>query len=184
MKTISTMVMGMVGISAMIAIAAHSEVNTPPGSGVKSGAVDDAQGNLHVPDGYRTTYQLLGSWAVAADQGQGSKELHIVYALPGTIDAYRKDGHFPDDTVLVKEVYQAATAQMTTGTVSRVDTLKGWFVMVRDRHRPAAVVDAIRHKPIRESSSAGSNRRTRCILASNDVVGMLSVISLAAYGQC
>jgi hypothetical protein len=39
-----------------------------------------------------------------------------------------------------------------------------------------SVVDAIRHKPIRESSSAGSNRRTRCILASNDVVGMLSVI--------
>lgn len=134
MKTISTMVMGMVGISAMIAIAAHSEVNTPPGSGVKSGAVDDAQGNLHVPDGYRTTYQLLGSWAIAADQGQGSKELHVVYASPGTIDAYRKDGHFPDNTVLVKEVYHAATAQMTTGTVSRADTLKGWFVMAKDNN--------------------------------------------------
>jgi hypothetical protein len=43
-----------------------------------------------------------------------------------------------------------------------------------------SVVDAIRHKPIRESSSAGSNRRTRCILASNDVVGMLSVSCLWA----
>jgi Cytochrome P460 len=134
MKAISTMVMGMVGISAMIAIAAHSEVNTPPSSGVKSGAVDDAQGNLHLPDGYRTTYQLLGSWAIAADQGQGSKELHVVYASPGTIDAYRKDGHFPDNTVLVKEVYQAATAQMATGTVSRADTLKGWFVMAKDNN--------------------------------------------------
>jgi Cytochrome P460 len=138
MKTISAIVMGMVGILAMIAISAHGQVNTSSSGGVKSGAVDDAQGNLHVPDGYRTTYEVLGSWAVAADQGQGSKELHVVYASPGTIDAYRKDGHFPDDTVLLKEVYQAATAQMTTGTVSRADTLKGWFVMAKDnngRHR-------------------------------------------------
>jgi Cytochrome P460 len=134
MKTVSAMVMCMAGISAMIAIAAHSQKNTSSSGGVKLSAVDDAQGNLHVPDGYRTAYEVLGSWAVAADQGQGSKELHIVYALPGTVDAYRKDGHFPDDTVLVKEVYQAATAQMTTGTVSRVDTLKGWFVMAKDNN--------------------------------------------------
>ena len=134
MKTVGTIAAGMFVISAMIAIVAHSEVNTAPGSGAKSGAVDDAQGNLHVPDGYRTTYQLLGSWAIAADQGQGSKELHVVYASPGTIEAYRKDGRFPDNTVLVKEVYQAATAQMTTGAVSRADTLKGWFVMAKDNN--------------------------------------------------
>ena len=60
----------------------------------------------------------LGSWAVAADHGPGSKELHIVRALPGTIAAYRKDGQFPDGTVLVKEVFETATGEMTTGTVS------------------------------------------------------------------
>lgn len=109
-----------------------------PRDGVKPGAVDDAQGNLRVPEGYRMTYELLGSWAVAADPGQGSKELHVVYASPGAIDAYRKDAHFPDNTVLVKEVYQTATAQMTTGTVSRADTLKGWFVMAKENngHHP------------------------------------------------
>jgi len=32
----------------------------------------------------------------------------------------------------VKEVYDAATAPMTTGIVSHVQTLKGWFVMVKD----------------------------------------------------
>jgi hypothetical protein len=32
---------------------------------------------------------------------------------------------------LVKEVFQAATGSMTTGTVSRAETLKGWFVMVK-----------------------------------------------------
>ena len=41
-------------------------------------------------------------------------------------------------------------------------TPKGWFVMVRDRHRPAAVVDAIRHKPIRESPCSVSPPRYSC----------------------
>jgi hypothetical protein len=49
------------------------------------------------------TYQFLGSWAVSANQGQGSKELHLVYASPGTVAAYNKNGRFPDGTVLVKE---------------------------------------------------------------------------------
>jgi hypothetical protein len=46
--------------------------------------------------------------------------------------AYRKDGRFPDGSVLVKEVYDTATGSMTTGTVSHAQTLKGWFVMVAD----------------------------------------------------
>jgi len=58
--------------------------------------------------------------------------LHVVYASPGTIAAYRKDGHFPDGTVLVKEVYKTTTKPMTTGTVSSAGTLSGWFVMVQD----------------------------------------------------
>jgi Cytochrome P460 len=82
--------------------------------------------------GRLATYQFLGSWAVASDQGQGSKELHVVYASPGTVTAYRRDGGFPDGAVLVKEVFQTATAEMTTGIVSHAETLKGWFVMVKD----------------------------------------------------
>ena len=116
----------------MLAVAGYGQMNTTASSdGPKAEAVVDATGNLRVPDAYRTTYQFLGSWAVAADEGQGSKELHVVYASPGTITAYRKDGRFPDGTVLVKEVFQAATGQMTTGTVSHADTLEGWFVMVK-----------------------------------------------------
>jgi len=95
-------------------------------------AVVDAYGNLRVPRDYRATYQLLGSWAVAADEGRGSKELHVVLASPGSVEAFRKDGHFPEGTVLVKEVFKTATKQMTTGTVSRADKLNGWFVMVKD----------------------------------------------------
>jgi Cytochrome P460 len=62
--------------------------------------------------------------------GQG--ELHVVYASPGTVTAYRNNGRFPDDAVLVKEVFHTGTREMTTGTVSHAGTLKGWFVMMRD----------------------------------------------------
>ena len=39
-------------------------------------------------------YEFLGTWAVAAKE-RGSEELHVVYASPGTITAYRKNGAFP-----------------------------------------------------------------------------------------
>jgi Cytochrome P460 len=107
------------------------------GRGVSRGdgtpdAVVDAQGNLHVPSNYRAAYEFLGTWAIAADTGVGSRELHDVYATPGTIAAYRSSGHFPDGTVLIKEVYETSTAPMTTGTVSHARALKGWFVMLKD----------------------------------------------------
>jgi hypothetical protein len=114
-------------------IAAFAQTNglIPAGSRVGANVVD-ARGNLHVPENYRTLYQALGSWAIAADGGPGSKEIHDVYASPGTIDAYRKTGRFPEGAVLVKEVFGTSTGSMTTGTVSHADLLKGWFVMVKD----------------------------------------------------
>ena len=117
----------------MVAVVAGGQMGSMAAdNALTAEAVADANGKLHVPDTYRTRYQLLGSWALATDAGQGSQELHVVYASPGTITAYRKQGHFPDGAVLVKEVYQAATEQMTTGTVSHADSLKGWFVMMKD----------------------------------------------------
>lgn len=109
-----------------------SRAKAAPGTTRSSERGTGTSKELRVPPGYRTTYQSLGSWAVAADQGKGAKELHVVYASPGTIPAYRKTRHFPDSSILVKEVFQAVTVPMTTGTVSRAGTLKGWFVMVRD----------------------------------------------------
>jgi hypothetical protein len=77
--------------------AAYAQMRTTEiADAQNAGRVVDAEGNLRVPDDYRTAYQFLGSWAVAADQDQGSKEIHVVYASPGTISAYHKDGRFPD----------------------------------------------------------------------------------------
>jgi Cytochrome P460 len=133
MKTLSLAGIGIAGIGVVIAVAAHGQQNTAASNNEpEAETVVDAHGDLHVPDAYRTTYQALGSWAVAADHGKGSKELHVVYASPGTIAAYRESGHFPDGAVLVKEVFDAATGKMATGTVSRAEKLKGWFVMMKD----------------------------------------------------
>jgi len=117
---------GLALMASAISLAAYGQLDR------RLGPVADAQGRLQVPTDYRSKYQFLGAWAVAVDQGQGSKELHLVYASPGTVDSYRKDGHFADGSVLVKEVFETASASMTTGVVSRAQTLKGWFVMIRD----------------------------------------------------
>jgi hypothetical protein len=85
---------------------------------------------LRVPANYRSTFEYLGSWSIAGDKG--AKEMHIVYASPGAIAGYNRAGHFADGAVLVKEVSEATTDEMTTGTASHPKTLKVWFVMVRD----------------------------------------------------
>ena len=106
------------------ALAATLSKGTPP--------VVDAAGKLRVPANYQTGYQYLGSWSVAADAGEGAKEMHIVYASPGAVAQYKRTGRFTDGAVLVKEVFATQTGSMTTGTVSHPNTLKGWFVMVKD----------------------------------------------------
>jgi hypothetical protein len=132
MKIISIVSIGIGGLLAAVSVTAYGQMGTTAANDQNTEAVVDTNGNLRVPADYRTAYQSLGSWAVAAEKGQGSKEIHVVYALPGTIAAYRKEGHFPDGSVLVKEVFQADTGEMTTGTVSHAQTLKGWFVMMKD----------------------------------------------------
>ncbi len=79
----------------------------------ETGAIADAEGALRVPADYRSMYEYLGTWAVAADHGEGSKQLHNVFASPGAVAAFRangqlsrrrrsgegglRDGHRPDD---------------------------------------------------------------------------------------
>jgi hypothetical protein len=135
MKVIAVAILTIGGFAALVAIFTGGQMDGAKADNpVSFEAAVDASGNLHVPEDYRVTYQFLGTWAVAGDEGQGAEELHAVYASPGTIAAYRRDGRFADGTVLVKEVYRAATGEMTTGTVSRADRLRGWFVMVWDRN--------------------------------------------------
>jgi hypothetical protein len=99
-----------VGMLFIVSPTAYGQIGARTSTDAhRPAAVVDANGNLRVPADYRITYESLGSWAVAADQGQRSKEIHAVHASPGTIAAYSKDGRFPDSSVLVKEVFEAAT---------------------------------------------------------------------------
>ena len=132
MRIVGVLGVAMAGLFVIGAVTAYGQINTRSQYGGTTTAVVDDKGNLRVPSDYRTVYQMLGNWAVAKDDGPGSKEMHVVYASPGTIVAYRKDGHFPDGAVLVKEVFKTTTNDMTTGTVSSAGTLAGWFVMVKD----------------------------------------------------
>jgi len=135
MRIVGAFGVALAGLSVIVAVTAYGQTDTRSQYGATTAAVVDDKGNMRVPADYQTAYQMLGSWAVAADHGPGSKEMHVVYASPGTVAAYRKDGHFPDGTVLVKEVFKTITKPMTTGTVSSAGTLAGWFVMVKDNVR-------------------------------------------------
>ena len=131
MKTRSMRYFGTITF-AWLMVALTAWVVTTHAAPALNSQVVDAKGNMKVPADYRTRYEFLGTWAIAADQGKGSKEMHTVYASPGTIAAYRATGKFPDDAVLVKEVTDVTTSAMTTGTVSHAEALKGWFLMVKD----------------------------------------------------
>ncbi len=135
MERISLCLIG-TAVATCVGIAVVVLPMSAVGASLRANDVADAQGNLHVPANYRRTYEFLGAWAIAADTGPGSKAMHVVYASPGTVSAYRKTGKFPTGAVLVKEVFDAASAPMTTGAaVSHAEGLKGWFVMIKGDNR-------------------------------------------------
>ena len=75
----------------------------------------------------------LGNWAVAKESGKPVHEMHNVYTQPETIAAFNKIGEFPDGAILVKEVREANTDQLTTGHSGWATNVKIWFVMIKDR---------------------------------------------------
>lgn len=92
---------------------------------------------LQVPADLRRSHTHLGSWLVADPKAPGHG-FHDVYADPGSVDAYRKTGKFPDGAVLVKEIRQIGYGPMTTGQADWATQPAVWFVMVKDaagRHR-------------------------------------------------
>ncbi|HSR50215.1 MAG TPA: cytochrome P460 family protein [Acidobacteriota bacterium] len=91
----------------------------------------DAQGNIRLPEEFRTTWSHLGDWVVPEE---GGLSFHEVYASPETVDYYKRHRQFPDGAVLVKEVRSSSSAQMTTGRASWASDNQIWFVMIKDAH--------------------------------------------------
>jgi cytochrome c len=89
-------------------------------------------GGISLPADYREKFQHLGTWAVATKPGKPVDELHNVYAPLADIQAYRRDGKFPDGAVLVKDVTRVGSERLTTGQATRATDIKIWFVMIKD----------------------------------------------------
>ena len=105
---------------------AGAQTNT---SGTDGFQFVDKTGNIRKPTDVRDTYQSLGAFAVLDPKGN---QMHFTYAIPGTAEAYRRTGKFPDGTVLVKEVFGTEHAQMTTGNANWASGTKLWFVLIKD----------------------------------------------------
>lgn len=86
---------------------------------------------LHVPKDLRATHVHLGSWIVP-EKGAPGQGFHDVYADARSVAAYRKDGRFPDGTLLVKEIRGIRDGALTTGHANWAGDTQVWFVMVRD----------------------------------------------------
>jgi hypothetical protein len=89
----------------------------------------DKSGNIGKPSDYRDKYESLGTYTVLDPKGN---DMHNTYASPGTAEAYRRTGKFPDGTVLVKEVFGTDHARLTTGDAHWAASTKIWFVMVKN----------------------------------------------------
>jgi hypothetical protein len=90
------------------------------------------EGGISLPTDYREKFLHLGTWAVATKPDKPVHELHDVYTRPEDMQAYRKDGKFPDGAVLVKEITNVGSDKMTTGQSTWAKDVKIWFVMVKD----------------------------------------------------
>src|SRR5262245_49417484 len=89
MNTKSAVRSCILAVLAVASVGAYAQMRTTGLAEAQNAEhVVDAEGNLRVPEDYRTAYQLLGIWAVGDDKGKGSKEIHIVFASSGTVAAY------------------------------------------------------------------------------------------------
>lgn len=93
----------------------------------------NSAGAITLPDPatVRARWNYLGVFAVQGEDGV--EQFHAVYSQPGTIDAYRETGEFPDGAILVKEVRKTSRGTLTTGEIAWSGDEVLWFVMIKDR---------------------------------------------------
>jgi hypothetical protein len=86
---------------------------------------------LALPVDFRASMVHLGSWFVPKGDASG---FHDVYADRAAVNAFRKRGKWPDGAKIVKELRSSEAGTYTTGVgVQRAtDSVKQWFVMVKD----------------------------------------------------
>jgi len=94
--------------------------------------VVNLDGTPLLPENFRS-WEFLGTFSGLAPDKNGSHEMHTVYASPGTVEYYQENAGYPDGAVLVKEVLETHTEDLTTGRISYATKTKGWFVWIKDK---------------------------------------------------
>ena len=131
-KTARMLTVGAVAVFTLAGVIGSAAYGQMTKKEFAKGVVSD-DGAIQVPENFRTDYIMLGAWSVAGDADTGGEVgLHVVYAPRSAVDAYRRDGAFPDGTVLVKELFNGKTEALTTGNATSATETAGYFVMVKD----------------------------------------------------
>ena len=127
-----------VAVLAVVIALSYHEVKSQGATSFSGFDLVDKTGNIRKPDGYRDHYQILGTFTVlnaipmAPGPSKKGTDIHYTYASPGTAEYYRKTGKFPDEAVLVKEVFGTDHGTLTTGDAHWASGTKQWFVMIKD----------------------------------------------------
>ena len=129
---------GLIAATLLVAMIAVGLSQPSPANDTPTPKADDfspyvtKEGGISLPADYREKFLHLGTWAVAKKPATPVAEMHNVYTRPEDIQAYRRDGKFPDGAVLVKEITNVGSDNLTTGHSTWSTGDKSWFVMVKD----------------------------------------------------
>ena len=125
-RSIAALVAATVVVAAAVAaVAAGQDAGSFSAYVSKEGAISR-------PTDYREKFEHIGSSAVASRPGGTIDEMHNVYSRPEDVQAYRRDGKFPDGAVLVKEVTKVGSEKLTAGEAHWSTDDKLWFVLIKD----------------------------------------------------
>lgn len=92
----------------------------------------DASGRISLPEDFDTTFVHIGTVSVEKKPEEPVMELHGTYTRREDLEAFQRDGHFPDGAVLVKDVRATTNSKLTTGSAAYGADVKVWFVMIKD----------------------------------------------------
>ena len=98
----------LVVLAAAVLLGALGDGPRPAGT---TSPAYDATGALLRPQGYRSWIFVGASLGLSYSEGShetGPGEFHHVYLRPESYEAFRRTGRFPDKTVLVLELHEAA----------------------------------------------------------------------------
>ena len=100
---------------ATVAIGAAGPDDPPARAADEFSPYVTKDGGITRPTDYRDTFEFLGTYAVATKPDRPVDEMHVVYARPEDVKAYRRDGKFPDGATLVKEVTKVGSDSSPRG---------------------------------------------------------------------